>query len=767
MSSVERKNSRKKLVAAILSGLAAQAVPMAAPVFAAEAQRGLEEIIVTSRRTEEALQDVPLSITALSQDAIERSSMQNFADLQRTIPSLNMVPSTGRKTSMNFSIRGQRVSEITTTVDPSVGLYMAEVPVARPQGAAITGFLDVGSVEVLKGPQGTLFGRNTTGGAIIVTPNAPEDEFGGSVGLGLGDYNREKVDLMLNAPITDKAAARIALTSGKRDGVLKNRTPGLPDTYDEDYIAGRGSFRWHLTDALSTTFYGDYLKANDNGGAVVLTAVNPALPGGALLQNALARQKSADFFSNESSFDGWGRNEIWGVSNTTTYEINDNLSLKNVLGYRQGDTSDRNDFDGAVELALGGLREYNGHQISEELQLQGDFDRLTWTTGLFWFKEEGEDFSYTWNRTQRPTPTSQGTVSGGDSTNTSYSVFGQGTYALTDALNLTVGLRWTKDKRELDATAFSLLALPAVTCQLFAVDVGTATVPGCVLPLSKSFSSPTWNVSLDYKLDEDQLVYVATRRGYRTGGFSARPSRPLQAKPFDPETVTDYEIGYKGDMELAGRPLRLNAAAFYADYEDVQRSVNYFDAQTQRSFNLTRNAANATVWGGELEVTWLPTDSLEFALFYGRIHARFDEAEADNATGTAKVDLSGNRFATTPEHKGGLTARYQLPFGGDVGEFSVQASAVIQSEIWTDATNRFDGTNTEIPGTRQSGYTVYDARIDWDKVFGQNMRISLWGKNLTDTEYFTGGNTQYNTLGFNQSAIGEPRTYGVDVKYNF
>lgn len=760
--------TRKKIMVSMLAGMAAQAIPVASvQVSAQEAQRGLEEVIVTSRRTEEALQDVPLSITAMGEEALQRSNMQNFADLQRTVPSVSMVPSTGRRSSMQFAIRGQRVSEITTTVDPSVGLYMAEIPVARPQGAAITGFLDVGSLEVLKGPQGTLFGRNTTGGAIVISPNAPEQEFKGSAGVGFGNYNRQKYDLMLNAPITDNAAARIALTRGTRDGTLENRTPGLNDAYNEDYYAGRGSFRWQPTDALTTTFFGDFLKSSDDGGAVVLTSVNENTAAGFRQRDALARQKAADFFSFESSNNGYSHNEIWGVSNTTTYDLNDRLMIKNVIGYRQGDTDDFNDIDDTVAAELAARRTYDGHQFSEELQLQGDFDQLTWATGLFFFKEKGRDISYTWQGSL-PSATNAGIGQGGDATNTSYSVFGQGTYSLTDALNLTVGARWTQDKRELIAESFNYTALPAVGCTMFDVDVGSTTVPGCKVSLSKTFSSPTWNVSLDYKLASDQMIYAATRRGYRTGGFSARPTRPIQQQPFDPETVTDLEVGYKGDLELAGSPLRVNVATFYSDYQDVQRSVAYFDAQTGRTFNLTRNAASSTIWGGELEMTWLPIDSLELTLFYARIHATFDEADAaDPARPGQVLDLSYNRFATTPEHKGGVNARYQLPLSSDIGDLSLQVSAVIQSETWIDTANRYDGTNDVIPGTRQGGYTAYDARLDWDNVFGEPLRVSLWGKNLSNKEYWTGGNSQYTTLGFNQTAIGEPRTYGIDVKYNF
>jgi iron complex outermembrane receptor protein len=727
-------NCPRSLLSLAITSLTALNLPAA---IAAEGRAAaLEEIVVTSRRVEEALQEVPLSVTAMNESALQRTGVQTLADLQGNTPSLTTFAATTSKVNTAFALRGQLQGDYLMGFDPAVGVYVADVPIVRTTGLGRVGVLDVQTVEVMKGPQGTLFGRNTTGGALVITPSEPTDVLEGRVMAGLGNYNRRVVEGVINLPISEGVAARLAVNANKRDGTLESRTDSR-DWYQEDELAWRGSLRFALSDQLTSTFFADGFSSDTSGPASVLSAVNPALSIGRLFAPALRDQQNSDFYTTRSNVRGsFEEADVFGISNTTTYDLSDSLTIKNVLGYRQIDSELRYDLDGTDSALFSFLPNdgmYDQHQISEELQLLGSHDRLNWVAGLFYFREEGTEFSRP-ALNGNPLP-----LRNTDLTNESQSVFAQGTYSLTDELRFTLGARYTSDKREYESRETGL-----------AYDA--------------DFSEPTWNVSLDYQVTPTNLLYVAHRHGYRSGGFNSRLSNiALVRTPFDPETVDDIEIGSKNDLQLGDTYARLNVALFYSDYKDIQRQITVADGGFVVS--TIRNAASATIYGGEIELTWNLTSNLEVSSFVSMQKARYDEWDEPvyNASQvqTGTIDRSANRFNAIPDYNANLTFRYRLPFLPDTaGDLFVQASA-----YWQDDT---DYAAINGPGTRQDAYTLYNARIDWERALGvDGLTFSAWGKNLAEEEYIVGSLNLYEQFGYTLQSVGEPRTFGMDVSYKF
>jgi iron complex outermembrane receptor protein len=733
--------------------------------------RSIEEVIVTSRRVEESQQNVPLAVTALTSDALQAAGVTNLSEL-KTVPSFTLSPLTGRPTSLTVQLRGQRNSDATSTVDPAVGVYFAEVPIMRAYGIGALSALDVQSMEIVKGPQGTLFGRNTTGGALLITPNAPTQQIEGSIGLGVGNYNRRTAELMFNAPITDTTAGRIAVRTAQHDGYIDNRS-GFSDINDEDSIAARASLLWEPTDTATNTTYFDYFNHDSHSGAkLVAVAPGPSqirtVYGNAAVDGALAEANNSDFWSTRSLGDPKTSAKGLGFTNITSYELSDSLAIKNILGFRKVEAVEK-----SLEPSMATLpvtvsnNSAETKQYSEELQLQGSADRLEWIVGLFLFKEESKELVA--QRALSPVwpPTIGPSINDIEVENQSRSVFGQGTYELTDSLSLTLGARWTEDKRELDTLNSIDYRNPAApVCNLTANNVPPLIrLSPCSKNVSEDFSAPSYNISLDYKIDTNQLIYVAHRSGYRSGGFTSTAQRPLQYEPFDKETVKDIELGYKADLDIFDSPLRFNAAYYYSDYKDIQRNVGELAPGSSVVVNTVKNAGSATIQGLELETTWLPADAVEVRLFYAYTDAGYDDFKSRTSAG-AVLDLSSNEFAPVPKHQGGLGVTYTQPLG-EAGELRFMVDGYWQSEIAGNVINKLNGTNIDIPGAFQAGYSLYNARISWDNIFGAPLTVSLWGKNLTDTEYYAGNTTQYETLGLTSGYFGEPRTFGIDAKYSF
>lgn len=742
--------------------------------------RMLEEVIVSARRIQESQQDVPLAITAMTGEMLEQQGVFQVSDLTENVPNLTMQIAEGRKTTLQVGIRGQIPFDVVITQDPPVAFFLGDVIQMRTHGLGVLAFLDIASVEVVKGPQGTLFGRNTTGGVVKVSPNVPGSEFSARLKLAAGWENLLTQSAMLNVPVTESLAIRLAAENTTQDTTIENRDPPGGGFYDSDMQTWRATVRWDITDRLSTTYLTDGMRGEDKGGTTFLRAVNPdgladnlydnqggdpvdlaeflldlqtPLPseeGG--FQRALREQRNADFYStrvNETDENdrAFTDTAITGHANTTVFDLTANLTVKNIVGLREIDQVDGTDLDGTTFPALWAEQSHDSEQFTEELQLLGNWERFNFIVGAYYFREEGTDVGK--NEALKDTLLEDAGLlgnpgfAGGDAINRSRAIFAQGTYRFTPAWSLTLGARLTEDHR-----VYTARSRNANGCQVAGVEEGEP----CAKRVSEEFSEPTWNVSLDWTFAESQLAYIAHRHGYRSGGFNLRGLSDAELEPFDPETVDDVEIGYKGEFTPGGQLFRFNAAAYYSRYNDIQKAL----VQLQSDFSLNNfilNAAKAKIFGSELELTWSPTESWLVTGFYGYTNAEYDEW-----TGLSGEDLSNNEFRGTPEHSGKLSVRYTF-FLEKWGDVSTQIGAYAQSEMETFDINQ--------PGTLQSGYSLYEARLDWQNVFGSTLSASVWGKNLADREYISGSLPLYNELGYTLGYHGTPRSWGAAIKYEF
>lgn len=794
-------------VAAQTGPQAPAAVPVPAKESASTEDSGLrmEEVVVTARRREESLQTVPVAVTAISGDALARANVTDVAGLTTQVPSLVIIPGpSANRTVSLFSIRGLSTQDATPLSDPAVNLYVNDIVVARPQGASGS-LYDIESVEILKGPQGTLFGKNSTGGSVNVKSKRPTKEFEGYVGGTFGNYGEVDTQLMVNSPLGDKAQIRFAGQTIKNDGWLEDVV--LNDKInDKNTKAGRVSLAVQPIDGMDSLFVYSQFKEHDGGTGAIATGINPQryyspipVGGGVTLTLAqirhytgaydpnalLAAQNDRDYKHTASGYQQSARVDTWDLTNTTTYEINDALSVKNIIGTRHVDMHAFDDPDGLPLPILAINLNVGGHQFSDEFQVLGETDTLNWITGLYYFTENARGNNSSYNLQSiasppvfpQPEPFNNATYGVTDSTgdNTSKAVFAQATQKLDnllEGLSLTLGGRYTKDNRKATINnRVQASATSGVTCN-YVIDDGDPTtknnpppIADCPLTKEKDFSQFTYNASVDYQFTPRNLVYIATRKGYRAGAWSARPPSDVGFVVTDPETVTDIELGTKNDFKLGDMALRTNLAAYSAKYKDIQRLLTKTTTNPANGVTTTGTVVavgDATIQGAEVDFTFLPTDSIELSGFYSYTDAKFDTF-IDPVTG---ADLSKNPFARAPENISSLTLRYLLPVPSSLGDISAQIN------YWH--TDEYSGSDDFVPEVMNPGYELLNFRADWASVMGTSFDVGFFVKNLKDTEYGTPMNTLYGgstpaTAGLGSESItpGDPRTYGLEVRYRF
>jgi iron complex outermembrane receptor protein len=728
---------------------------LAAPAIA-EAQTSEDEIVVTARRREELQQDVPLAVSALSGDQLERLGVSDVNDLQGTVPNLVISPGQGSgATTPVFAIRGLSQQDLTHLSDPSVSLYMNDVVVPRPIGANV-GLYDIGSVQVLRGPQGTLFGRNTPGGAVVVTTQAPTEDFEGRIAQTIAEFATYNTEAVLNVPIGDGLSVRVAGLHRESDGyVIDTVTGNEMDSIDQNAV--RVSLDFHPVESFNSLFVVESASTDDGGTGVY---ARPGSIGG-------AAQAARDHYHTASGTPVHSDIDIFSFSNTTTLELG-GITLRNIAGYRELQNDTLEDPDGSAGFILPIQRITLQDQFSEEFQIFGEGEWGDWIVGAYYFKETGDDqglssgaFAGCGATPQNLTFTdlrSYACYSNTWSTaeNTSTAIFGQVNFGLgVEGLTATIGVRQNWDER----TAV-IMNRTATACR-FTVDhddnPATAEVnpglAGCFLPLEEDFSEPTYNLGIEYRASDDVLFYLAHRHGYRTGGFGARASTEQGLrKVFEPETVDDIELGMKADWRVGSQFLRTNIALFYAEYTDIQRLLS--DPTLTPPTTVTTNAGEATIQGAELEFLYRPVDWLEFSGFYAYTDAEFTEFIAPNG-----ADLSIFPFARAPENIAGASVRLDLPLPENVGEGSLGVSYFHQDAYSTS--------DSFTPGvTVDEGRDIVDVVAEWNGLFGSNADVVFFVNNAFDNDYSTA------VLGLgaatvNSAAPGEPRTYGVRLRYSF
>lgn len=736
----------------------------------------IEEVIVTARRKEERQQDVPLAITTLNDEFLREKSIVNLHDLNGQVPSLN-IDSYNSPGYTNVGIRGQRSTNVAPGQDSAVGYYFAEVNYAFPVGISGQMF-DLQSLEVIKGPQGTLFGRNTTGGAIAITPAKPTSEFGGSVTMGMTEFKHGSgyyATGVLNLPVSDVLMLRAAVNTINHDGYVKNTIGARLGQYafrpdigtSSANLNNEESTSWRLSALLKPSpdveslFLAQGGTYDDDGIAYSLLALNPASAVGFALgiaglnaSNAyqgIRAAQGSDFWSTASGLKAYNRQDTWGVSNTTTWKLSDTLTVKNIIGYRDFKLDQALSFGGFPTQVLDVMIGDHGKEWSEEFQLQGQAldKRLNWVAGLYYANQE----------IRHPRSTLAVPQFGGsrnhaveDSDNDSYAIFAQGTYQLpaVEGLSLTVGLRNTKDNRKMKTSAWSNMTETAASCAIIG---GT----GCVLQGDISYRVTTYNFGLEYKLDPETLMYVARRKGYRAGGWNYVGVSSVDFGPFSPEYVVDTEVGLKKDWHLGGATLRTNVAFYKSKLTDAQKFVSPI---TNINQFMVVNAANATINGGEIEITLIPVPGLELGGYIARTDGKYGSFKFGGN------DYTNNKFSQTPKNQYALRAKYDLPFDESIGKITLQADYTHKSEyFYTDTAQT--APHGPSSSQRQDEYGILNLRADWKSVMKSKFDVAAYVKNANSTKYNQFGVMIYQALGYNVATIGEPRIFGLEASYHF
>jgi iron complex outermembrane receptor protein len=732
----------------------------------------LEQVVVTARRKEERQQDVPLAITALSDEFLRENSVVSLQDLNGHVPALN-IDSFNSPVYTNIGIRGQRADNIAPGQDPAVGYYFGEVSYSYPIGINEQLF-DLQSLEVVKGPQGTLFGRNTTGGAVVISPAKPTSQFGGSVLAGMTAFNHGLgyyTTGILNLPVNEVLQLRASVNVVDHDGYVKNLvTPQQLAAFEIVPFGGtsranpdnENSKAWRISALLRPTaelqsyflYQGSHYR--DRGVGYSLTAVDPnglmnfALGGqGTAVFLARQAQQAGDFWTTQSGLNAYNRSDNHAGSNTTTWTPVEALTVKNIVGYRHFKLSQAIPLDGVPYQILDTQIVDDGHEFSEELQLQGRIADgvFDWVAGYYYANQHLDHPRATAALPEFGVPVSHAREI---SDNTSSAQYAQGTLQIprVQGLSLTAGVRNTRDVRKMTSTAWNDPA--EASCAI-------SGVVGCKLTGDVSYSVVTYNVSLEYKLGADTLMYVARSKGYRAGGWNYVGSDPVSFGPFKPEYVNDWEFGLKRDWRVGGAQLRTNLALYRSRLTDAQKLLS--PVSNPNEFEVI-NAADATIKGGELELTFIPAKGLQLSGFLSIIDARF------NSFVFGGNDFTGNSFGETPKTQYSVRGSYELPLPNTIGTISLQADYFHQSRVFY--TDTAEGpTQGPISTQGQGGYGIVNVRLDWKAILRSSFDMAVYVKNAGATKYNPFGVMLYPSLGYNIATIGPPRIYGLEATYHF
>ncbi|MEP0316011.1 MAG: TonB-dependent receptor [Hyphomonas sp.] len=758
---------------------------------AEDAARSLDTVIVTARRREESAQDVPISMTVLSQDDLLEQSVFNVKDLQSTAPNVYIGQGGASPGALAFGIRGQFQNDVLTTLDPSVGVYVDGVYWARSHGMNAN-LLDISRIEVLKGPQGTLFGRNTTGGAINVTTTDPSfDGISGHVQGRVGNFSERDAEFAINLPImSDMIALRLAGAFAKHDGYYDNTFLNT-ELGEEDTRSLRAKLLFEPNSDLSFLLSYEYFDLDQAGKPTNLEFALPfpaapeiiaALSSGGCLQSfdpacpapfvpgsqTFAQYANDGFYTSSLNQDANETVHTETISATVTYDLGF-ADLKYIGAYRsmESDTG-RFDYDGTPFTILHPQQFAATDQNSHEVQLNGQIaeDRIDYTLGAFYFEEEGIDGNNTLAlpllNPNNPTQTL------GDVSGESWAVFAQSSFDITDAFSATIGIRYSEDSKSLDLRSRS-----AGVCSLSAGDppVRLSPTDECLISQSRTDDSINYLISLEYDWTSDFMTYAKTSKGYRAGGFNLRGTTPFTYGGFAPEEVIDYELGLKS--QVFNNRFRLNAAAFYSDYTDIQRSVLVPNGVGGVA-TTTINAAAAEIYGIEIEATALLTDEFELNAAVGITEAEYSEFMSQcpmpyPATAVVpciddKFDRSGEKFERTPPFTAGIGATYTKQLTR--GVLTLHSDYYYQDDIYDVGV-----TQTLTPGyvqyIRQGGYGLLNARLRYE--FGNSgFSIAAYGKNLTDKKYTTFQLDLASAgLGYFSNSPGTPKTYGIEGRWEF
>ena len=681
----------------------------------AETFTGIEEIIVTARKREEPLQETPVTITALTEESIQKLYATDLKDLAMAVPNLmiNQYASGGFTNSAAVFMRGIGNSDIDSTIDPPIGIFLDGIYIPRSSGSNLDLF-DVEQVEVLRGPQGTLFGRNTTAGAIVVRSKRPSGEFGAKAQLTIGEYGRRDLRVAVESPLSDTINAKISVLQQKSDGFYKARYMTHPDysvpaqmgydypgdyedTGGDDVFSVRPIIEFNVSDTFSLTLIGEYSKDKSQPNP----AINASQPHQILAK--VYGQVGGGYTQNiDLNFGpGFMDVEIKGITVEAIWELSSG-TLTSLTNYRETEYQMKEEIDWSIAPMFGIVRTEPHEQKSTELRYNTDInDRTTLVAGVYYFEQE-----YLLRRDTYINTSGNFLAHIIGITTQSHeqtSLFADVTYAVNDRLNISVGGRYTKEEKSYMQRAFG---------------VGDAQAP---MYLDDEWSNFGPKVGVDYQLGDGKMIYATLARGFKSGGFNGRGGTPTTLGPFDEETVDALEVGLKADWSNS---LRTNIAIYTMRFEDLQRTVirNLINCGCPNpQETVTANAAEAEISGIELELQYVPSDNFRLSLALAFNDAGYEEYFAD-VFGTGALDYSGLPLQNAPDVTGALNMSYTIDMDGG------SSSVINVGWLYHDDLN--SGV-TGYPLSEIEARSVFNASVDYIPSQG-NWRFSVYGKNLAD-----------------------------------
>jgi len=780
---------------------------------------GLEEIVVTARRREERLQSVPLAVTAFTQADVEAKRITSVADLTRNVPSVSLFVAASDANAPfanSLALRGL----------PGSVIYFADVPLgsstANPSGGTLHGlsqgfYYDLDNLEVINGPQGTLFGKNSIGGLISISPKRPTNDFEGYFKATGGNYGDREFEGAVNIPIVqDKLLVRIAGQSQQRDGYTENLENGK-DLDNRNYFAWRVGVTLRPTDDFENYFLYDGYWQDTNGSSGILryanldfkfasiplpgianpvpltlgnglplsALTNPATAGATYLQllqtAASGGHPSLSFFPTVSSVlaeqqrlgarvqigmsgQGIGKDYFEGYADVATWNINDDLLVKNIAAIRIFKQLANIDFDGTglpiEDYGVPGNSTQWGSnygQYTEEFQLQGKAfgEKLSWVAGGYLEYDAPVGDSENGN-------VALGTATYSDSNYVSRSraAFAHGVYDLgdfVDGLKFTAGYRYTWD--DISEGQRATTGVNQVIRNPAGAPTNCSSLLGadqnCYTSVEAHFSSYGWNVGLDEQLTPSTLIYVRSGNAYRPGGFNL--TVPQQYQSFQPEHVTDVEVGEKSDFDLMGVHGRINAAYYHTEWKSIQVQVpiayNLPSGQPQSNYAYL-NAASATLDGIELQGNIIPIKGLEIDPHLSYEYAHYNEFPAGIS------DSPSPPLVVLPRLSWAISATYHLPIDESLGDLAVTASYA-----WNG--HQYETNRKGEPAAIVPSYDRVDLNVSWNNFLQQPVDLSFFMTNALDKTYEVGAVTNYGQIGTSTLIYSEPRMFGFSVKYRF
>lgn len=758
-----------------------------------DSELALEEVVVTARRRAESLQDTPLSVSAYSSAQLETRGVTIVTDVGKYTPNVQFDPvatESGGGASSQVYIRGIGQTDYVITVEPGVGVYLDGVYVGKSMGSLLDA-VDIEQIEVLRGPQGTLFGRNTIGGAISLTSKRPTEEFEGGVEVTVGDYDRIDGKLFVSGPMSDSLRGRLSIASQNRDGhVDRVGYESSPQTAaktgetqgDVDRVSGRLALEWDVTSDFMATVTADMsvLREESPGQFVidvdetlglaslhnnvnVIGGVCAVAAGPSRLTNPLCYNDQIAFDIDELKTTGHGPNQsdadIFGVALTLDWNVGP-FDLKSITAYRDVEVDVIQDLH-SHQWNYGVIAQFiEWDQFTQELHISGEaFDgRLSYLGGLYYSTEEG--------RQQFPVEFRNfGFDSGGEIDNESYAVFGQATYDITDKMALTVGVRYTDETRRFDPSLQQVTnyfdpnatPLPGYVNVLNGAfgPIGTQLFPPGVYKRESDGTTPM--ASLSYQVTGDFMVYASYSEGFKGGGFSMRYFPAITPPPgltgddiigyADPETAESYEIGMKS--EFFDSRMRLNASAFYIDYDDLQLTLNV-DVGGPLLVPSLANAGVAEIKGIEVELDAVPTDWLSVQASLGYIDADYDSFS----------DLARSQFPAANTFEIQNTPEVTVHVGGTATVFDNEKGRLF---LRADYSWRDDQVKDFANFVTQESYGILDASLTYATA-DHKWLVSLGGTNITDEIYLL---SAIGDLDVNRGTASRPAEWYLRLKYNF